>query len=417
MPACLYSEKERIMSFSESTVETKISRAQGALLFMAVMFGVFSWIPFIPTAFLTAAKVGLFSFVILFVFLNKSFVKVKLLPFILIYSALLFIPYVYSLFMLGQSQISTIKYSLIPLLMVVLLGAHENHTDVVRVIFRGFLVGVFLHSCWVIISYALSFNPAPFSVVGGLAFLPYSVMGLANSHTMASPLIGLALGMVLFSGQTIFKNLDNVYLRYSLVLFFLLSQILTTGEGGLLVFIASYMCLISLRYFNRPVLVPLLAFTCAYLAFNVVGPYLSESLYSSYLEHSIANRAGFEIFLKNPFFGVGFEQSYYHFESVISSIFYNEKLYSASLTAHTPYGLLMAEAGLFGFFAIAIIISCVIYAFSRVKVQSPRALTSYYTLIYLLLLSLLEPWPMISNFYVLYVFYASLNFLMSYQEQ
>lgn len=383
------------------------------ILFGAVFFGVFSWIPLVSLQLLSFIKIGFFSTLIVIVILKKQFRGLEILPWISLYGLLLLIPYIYSVLTLGPSLLSTIKFCLIPVLMIVVLGLFERVEDACLVVFRGFLLGVFCSAIWIYTSYAFSYNPSLESVSGGLSYLPYSVMGLSNTHTMASPLLGIAGGLILLCGEVIWRGFEKYSLKVAGFCFLLYAQVLTTGEGGILVYIAALFCVFIVSRIGLPVLIPIFSVVGAYLAFNVVGPYLSDSLYASYIEHKIANVAGFQIFIDHPFWGVGFEQSYQHFGGAIASLFYSEHLYSESLTPHNPYGLLMAEAGLFGFIAILLLVGCLLVAFSKVVPSCKMSLASYFVLVFLFLLSILEPWPMVSNFYVSYIFYASLAYLFS----
>lgn len=393
----------------------KSSETSKVILFFAVFFGVFSWLPLVPVQLLLLIKTGLFLLLVGIVFLRKEFLKLKIFPYILLYGCLLIIPYIYSLFLLGSGQLSTIKYCLVPVLMIVILGLFENIEEALLMVFRGFLLGVFISATWIYISFIFSYNPSLESISGSLSYLPYSVMGLSNTHTMASPLLGISGGLIILCGEVVWEGFNRRALKIAGFCFLLYAQILTTGEGGLLVYMAALLCVGVVSRLGSAVLIPVIAVFGAYLAFNVVGPLLSDSLYASYIEHKMANVAGFKIFLDHPLWGVGFEQSYQYFDGAISSFFYSERLYSESLTPHNPYGLLMAEAGFFGFLAIVLLVGCVLVALSRVVVSCKLSLGSYFVLVFLLLLSVLEPWPMVSNFYVLYVFYASLAFLFSHR--
>lgn len=118
------------------------------------------------------------------------------------------------------------------------------------------------------------------------------------------------------------------------------------------------------------------------------------------------------MFMNNTIFGVGFSQSYIRFNEYFPSSFIVEKLYSDALTPHTPYGLLLAEAGVFGAIALTILLSMVYRSISAANWStSGYGNVSYFILVYFLLLSFLEPWPMISNFYILYIFYVALLYL------
>lgn len=393
--------------------ETTGKNVNGHFLLLTVCagLGVFSWFPWVPDAVLSALKMGVFLILICYTIKGGQINIEKPLPYIFLYSAFLAPPLIYSIFILGPSQLSQITYLIIPIFMGIIISG-LNHKELALVaVLSGFVYGVLVHAIWIIASYLLSYNPAPFSIVGGYSTLPYSVMGLANSHTMASPLLGLAGGILLFATSSLAGPLAHTRYKLPLIIFLFSAQSLTGGEGGMIVYFAAVFGVVLLQYFRKPLLIAISAMLLTYLAFNIVGPYLSDSLYTSYLEHKIANSAGLEMFVENPLFGVGFSQSYIHFNDVISELFYSEKLYSNSLTPHTPYGLILAEAGLFGLAALTALLFCVMQSIKNVSGGNPLDKASYFVLLYFLLLSFLEPWPMISNFYVLYIFYGSLIYL------
>ena len=248
------------------------------LLILGTMLGTFSWLPGMPMALLAVIKGSVFFLLVVDAIKKGQLLVDRLLPFILIYAALLAVPFVNSVIDIGFSQVTQVSFWVIPILMIIIMTTVDSNARMVSSVFTGFVYAGLLHAFWVIFTYLLSYNPSPESIVGsGLASRSFSVMGFANSHTMASPLLGISGGIVLFSSPYLIGPISKVSFRLYILSFLLLAQVLTGGEGGLLVYLAAVAGVFIFKYFKKPLTIALLAMSSTYLAFNIVGPYLSES--------------------------------------------------------------------------------------------------------------------------------------------
>ena len=399
--------------FSSNLFIAEKSFAYRIVLGCLVTLGMVSWIPYVAVQTVSLMKSSLFVLCLVPV-LSRGEIKLSpLVKTMFLYGVILIFPIIYSVGLHGVEQVSAAKYAVIPILIAFIMSILP-HRDTLLIVMISFLVGAVLNSLWIVFTWHFNLNVAPYSVVGTRAFLPYSVMGLTNSHTLASPLIGIAIGLVLL-GEKFWVILRIKLVRYILLVLMIFAQFLTTGEGGILVTIAALVSVAVIKRLWFPRFFVFLGIFFSIITLSIVGPYLNDSLYASYVEHTAANYAGISIFFDNLIFGTGFEMSYYEFNRAISGSFYDQKIYSDSLTAHMPVILMAAEAGLFGLVAYAFLIMFVIKCLGKMNRDDDLSVVSYFIIVFFFVLSLLEPWPMIMNFYVLFIFYAALNYLSKIQ--
>jgi len=374
-------------------------------LFTCVFLGTFSWLPGLPSTAVNAIKY--ISFIILLILSLRSF-SIKLTGLrkhLAAYAAILFPPYIYHLITTENFNPGLVGLLFSPLLVSLALN-HQKANETLRISSIALIYSMLVHSAWIIVSYITNTNPAPFEVVGKWSSYDYSVMGFTNSHTLASPLIAISIGLITINRKNLSIPVFVTIIAYPILLAGLL---LSTGEGGALVLVASLGCIFVAQRIKAPATSILFAMLISASLFFVVGPYLSEKLHSSYIEHYYSNKAGWEMLKENPIFGVGLGQSYYFFERVLFDVIGSVQIYSSSLTPHTPYGVISAENGLFGIIAIALLVYVTIKSLSNLDLNDRSERSAYFIIGFMLILSSLEPWPLISNFFALYIFYAALS--------
>lgn len=287
-----------------------------------------------------------------------------------------------------------VVYLLIPLIFFMLVN-HSRCDAIVRYFGRGFLISGVLLSAYIVVSFSFSLNLAPVEIVGKRIDLPYNPMGFSYSYTIASPTIAAALLLSIFG-----KEFYPLIVRLAFLPPLMCGLILSTGEGGMLGF-AVGVCSVFLGTRGR--LLGVLAGLSLFVAIllfrdDLIGGGLGQ--YSMTATERLASlMSGLETAMRFPLMGAGPGQSGNYFAEFMFASKYFDMVLSETLQPHASAILLAAELGLFGTIYSLQLYRWVGLGIVRAKVRDSEKLFVS-TLICFTFLSLIEPWPLVSNLFL-----------------
>jgi hypothetical protein len=294
-----------------------------------------------------------------------------------------------------------------PLFALCLIRIGVDDSFVGRVLMY-FLASVILHAAYIILSYMLKINLASFEQVGPASFYEYSANGLANSHVMAGTILSLGTGLLIFTD--VYKS---KYIRYGVVLVLLTALYLTGSEGGVLSLLAASVSVFLVRRYGRPLIINSLMLVLGVLALFNIESYLDEVLFTSLNEHVVSIRFGYDLFVNNYLTGVGIDQSQKLFLENAGAFLEQGVLYGENLQPHNVMIRMAAELGVFGIIASLVLYIGVPALVGRGLNYGKYADALLFVVFVYMCASLIEPWPMVSNFYASYLFYISIVYFSS----
>lgn len=364
----------------------------------------FVWLPFFQYTIWLQLKNVLFIVLAGLVLINTKmkihhFSIVKIL---FIYSLLMTIPLLNTIFLNGFN-LSLIIYAYAPFLLIIILSKFQNFEKLFSFSLLIYISAICIHSLYIIYTRFFGGNVAPTALVGGWAKIPIATMGFTNSSTAMSPLIGLAILIVLLNEKIKYKS------KILLIPILFYALLLTGGEGGLLSLVATFAMalLIYLRINKYVVTVGIFIFLYFVIQYADMLLHFDRKILMSYEEHLASWYAGIMMFIDHYIVGVGFFNSPNYFEMYIPNLNIETAITAKTLQPHNPMILILAEAGLFGGLAFLLLLIYVIMLI-RKNIVKRNILLPTYILMYYLFVSIFEPWPFISNFYFNYLAYMSI---------
>lgn len=373
--------------------------------------GTFSWFIGVNDALLSIFKYGIFSVCIFFILIKHKNFKMSLLTKITLLYMLLILPsFLVSIDIYGLRQASFISYIIMPFLFCFVFSNFEDKKSALRISGGYFLVAVLIHSSYIMYTYLGGPNLAPFTVVGPWSRSPIAVMGFTSAHTAVAPMIAVAIGflLIVLRGQSIPRHNHTTWGWIGLAAILAVALLLTGGEGGM-VALAVSLAYLWCRKLKVAVPALLLSPFVIYLALPFLEAVVNPVMQSTLFEHKFSWLYGWEIFRNNPLFGVGFSQSSDIFYSSQAMVPISGKIYTQRLTPHSSLLANLAEGGVFAGIALMLVwFTGGYYMHKTRKSNAPEVKFAAFAAVYYFMLSFIEPWPYVSNFFSSVLLFMSL---------
>ena len=384
----------------------KLWEVRDTLYFSLIFFGMFSWLPLINIEYLNGFKyllaIGFFLFGIGLRVKPSAATRIYFLVFISIVMNVIFF-----------SRVSQVVPGLS--ILITLLAIDKIPRDkVINLSLNAMLLFALVNSAYMIFSYMHGVNYSPSSVVGAHANLPYSTMGFSHSHTMISPILGVALLAIIFKVFIDKEVKVGVlsFLAYLLIFFIIaIAMYLSGGEGGGAALFISLFFYVCCRLLGVRATISFMIIFLIFIAFYWTAFLECISHSSSLLERLVSVTAGLRMFQDSPFFGVGVGNSYNLFSEYTTAVERNS-IFSESLVPHNVPVYILAEMGLMAIPYFLLFFLIIKEAF---KLDTPKytldtqLVFPLLVIIFYASLALVEPWPFVNNVFSSVILYTSLS--------
>lgn len=313
--------------------------------YLNVFISSFIWLPLFPYTIWMQFKNIIFIILFGLILINRKMKihNLSIVKILFMYSVLMTVPLINTIILNGFN-LSFIVYAYAPLMLILVLARFKNYEKVYSFSLIVYVSTIIIHSMYIIYTSFFGGNIAPVALAGGWGNMPIAVMGFTNSHTAMSPLLGLAVLIVL-----LFREIK---LKYKIILTPILfyALLLSGGEGGLLSLFAtlSLGTLFYLRINKYITFFSILALLYVLIPYADQLLHLDSKILMSYEEHLASWYAGLMMFKEHYLVGVGFFNSPEHFYLYVPYLNIETTITTDSLQPHNPLILLLAEAGQIG---------------------------------------------------------------------